>query len=130
MSGADPGNTPSDPRRLVGSAGEEEAVSFLRQQGYRILERNFRLRGGEVDIIAQDGETIVFVEVKTRRSLSFGPPELSVTQAKQRRIITAARWWLQRHALENSPARFDVVAITIANGASTRELIRDAFQLP
>ncbi|MSM41377.1 MAG: YraN family protein [Geobacter sp.] len=114
----------------VGEAGEELAVALLSAKGYRIVERNFRCKGGEVDIVARDGSTLVFVEVKTRRDLSYGPPQLAVTPFKQRQISKAALFWLARAKKPDAAARFDVVAITLLAGASPQvEHIVNAFDL-
>ena len=81
----------TEPRHVVGKAGEEAAVQFLRQHGYRILERNYRCRFGEIDLIARDGPMLAFVEVKTRRSQKYGPPAAAVTFQKQRHLIKASQ---------------------------------------
>ncbi len=94
---------------LTGAAGEELAANWLLKQGLRILERNFRVKGGEIDLICRDGETVVFVEVRVRSSEDFGGAAASITPAKQRRLILAARHWLQRHG--ECPCRFDAVLI-------------------
>ncbi|MBT0653812.1 YraN family protein [Geomobilimonas luticola] len=101
--------------RSVGARGEEVAVAFLKGKKYVILERNFRCKGGEVDIVARDGGTIVFVEVKSRRSESYGPPQLSVTPFKQRQISKAALTWLAKNRQHDASARFDVIAILLLN---------------
>lgn len=114
----------------VGALGEDLAVSFLERKGYRTLERNYRCKGGEVDIVARIGRTFVFVEVKTRRSLSFGVPQLAVTPFKQRQIMKAALSWLSRHRSFDAPARFDVVAITLrVDSEPLIEHIENAFEL-
>src|SRR5574340_126042 len=77
-------------KRAIGTKGEQLAVGFLKRSGYKILQRNYRCRSGEIDIICYDRGTIVFVEVKTRYSDKYGPPELSVTEAKKRHIIKAS----------------------------------------
>lgn len=99
--------------RSVGARGEEIAVAYLKGKKYVILERNFRCKGGEVDIVARDGRTIVFVEVKSRRSESYGPPQLSVTPFKQRQISKAALTWLAKNRQHDASARFDVIAILL-----------------
>ena len=99
----------------LGKSGENIAVRYLLKKGFKIISRNFRDKFGEVDIIARDRETIVFVEVKTRNSVRYGLPEEAVTTAKQRQIIRVASNYLSRHQLLDKPARFDVVAI-IVNG--------------
>jgi putative endonuclease len=105
-------------------------VAYLKRQKFAIVERNFRCKGGEVDIVAMDGKTLVFVEVKARRSAAYGPPQASVTPFKQRQISKAALTWLAMNRLHNAPARFDVVAITLPDHEVPQiEHIRDAFDL-
>ena len=94
-----------------GEAGEERACAHLRRQGLTILERNFRCRVGEIDIVARDGDSVVFVEVKERGDASHGAAVEAVTPSKRRRVIRAARLWAARHGESESPVRFDVVAI-------------------
>jgi putative endonuclease len=114
----------------TGSRGEELATAFLMRNGMKIIERNFRCKGGEVDIIARDGKTIVFVEVKSRKSLAYGVPQLAVTDFKQRQISKAALTWLTKNRLHDSPARFDVIAILLENSYTHQiEHIRNAFDL-
>ncbi len=116
----------------IGDLGEDLAVSFLEGKRYRILERNFRCKGGEVDIVARDprDKSLVFVEVKARRDLSYGVPQLAVTPFKQRQISKAALTWLAKHRLQDTAARFDVIAILLADGgAPTIEHIVNAFEL-
>lgn len=100
-----------DPRKLFGNQGERMAGEFLEGLGYRLLERQFRTRAGEIDLIAEDGEEIVFVEVKTRRSLGAGYPEESVHPEKLRHLALVAESYLQQKKWEAKPYRFDVVAI-------------------
>ena len=110
--------------RETGSRFEEMAAGYLRDMGYVILERNYRTRLGEIDIIARDGKALVFIEVKYRMNLEKGDPAEAVHGQKQRRIRNAARMYLYRHQLgEEVPCRFDVVAIL----DSEIRLIRDAF---
>lgn len=116
----------------TGALGEELAAQFLISRGYRVLERNFRCKGGEVDIVARDQQdkSLVFVEVKTRRGLSYGVPQLAVTPFKQRQISKAALSWLSRNHLHDSNARFDVIAILLHTDAThSIEHIRNAFEL-
>jgi putative endonuclease len=94
-----------------GSQGESAACRLLEQRGYRVLARNFRCRGGEIDIVAQDGEALVFVEVKQRSGASHGTGCEAVTHEKRRRIIQAARLFAARRGLSERPIRFDVVAL-------------------
>lgn len=100
-----------DKRREFGNRGEKLAADYLKKRGYKILERQFGSRFGEIDLIALDVHEIVFVEVKTRRSLAIGYPEESVHDKKLHKMEIAAEAYLKAHALENKPYRFDVVAI-------------------
>lgn len=116
----------------VGNMGEEVATAFLTARGLRILERNFRCKGGEVDIIARDpgDKSLVFVEVKARRDLSYGVPQLAVNAFKQRQISKAALTWLSKNRLHDQNARFDVIAILLADdGRHKVEHIVNAFDL-
>lgn len=120
----------AEDNKSLGARGEEIAAVFLTGRKFVILERNFRCKGGEVDIVAREGKTFVFVEVKTRRTLSFGPPQASVTPFKQRQISKAALTWLAKNRLEGALARFDVVAILLRDQAVPRiEHFPDAFNL-
>lgn len=123
---------PASGNQGTGSLGEELATNFLIARGYRILERNFRCRGGEVDIIARApaDKVLVFIEVKARRSLRYGIPQLAVTAFKQRQISKAALTWLSIKGLHDSNARFDVIAILLHNDAPHEiEHIQNAFDL-
>ena len=112
-------------RRAVGSAYEECAAEYLRAQGYRILEQNFRCRTGEIDLIARDGAYLVFIEVKYRRNAGSGDPLEAVNAAKQTTISrTASYYCLKKGYGETMPCRFDVVAIC---GDEIR-LLRNAFE--
>lgn len=98
-------------QKLLGDRGERAAVAFLKKLGYRILARQFRNDFGEVDIIAQDGETTVFVEVKTRKSANDGQPFEAVDRRKQDKITRVALAWLKKHGRLEQRARFDIVSI-------------------
>jgi putative endonuclease len=116
--------------KTLGERGEEIATAFLKGRNFAIIERNFRCKGGEVDIIARDGKTLVFVEVKTRRNLSFGPPQLAVTPFKQRQISKAALTWLAKNKMFGAGARFDVISILLPdNQCPVVDHIRNAFDL-
>lgn len=95
-----------------GQAGEEAACAFLERQGYRVVARNHQVRGGEVDLIAQKGELLVFAEVRMRSSQAFASPEATVTRGKQRKVVLAALDWMQRHGGARHAIRFDVLAVT------------------
>ena len=101
-----------------GNWGEERAALFLRLHGYRIVERNFRCRQGEIDIIARKGEVVVFVEVKQRKNADFGEAREFVTYSKQRRVIAAAELWLLKTGCELQP-RFDVIEVYAPEGTKT-----------
>ncbi len=115
-----------------GALGEAFAAEYLQKQGYAILETNFRTRFGEIDIIAQKGDVLAFVEVKTRAATMLAAPEAAVTFAKQKKLIMAAMQYLQMHPVDLQP-RFDVVAITTASKTafSVLELahLTDAFEV-
>lgn len=117
------------PRQQVGEAGEALAARLLRRKGYKILAANYRTPLGEIDIIARDGDTIVFVEVKARRSLHFGNPKGAVTPRKQRKISMVALYYLKTTGQSQSKARFDVVAIHSTAQQPEVEIIQNAFEL-
>jgi putative endonuclease len=116
-------------KQTIGKKGETIAVRYLEKQGYKIIEQNYRSNVGEIDIIAREKKTLVFVEVKTRRSTSYGSPKWAVTPNKQRAISKAALYYLKMTGQTHADARFDVVSI-LAQGEDTRiELVRNAFDL-
>jgi putative endonuclease len=117
-------------RGLLGKRGEKRAAAFLRSHGFRILARGLTNRFGEIDLIALDGETIVFVEVRTRESLDAGHPAESVTPEKQARLTRAALAYLKENRLLERRGRFDVVAIVWPDGSRTPEIkhYRNAFE--
>jgi putative endonuclease len=117
------------PRQQYGEAGEALAARLLRKKGYKIIETNYRTPLGEIDLIARDGDAIVFVEVKARRSLHFGNPKGAVTPRKQRKISMVALYYLKATRQSQSKARFDVVAIHSAVQPPEVEIIRNAFEL-
>ncbi len=98
-------------RKLLGDRGERAAVKFLKKQGYRILAKQHRNTFGEIDIIAQDGPTTVFVEVKTRTSDKDGQPFEAVDRRRQERLVRAGLAWLKKHNRLELPARFDIISI-------------------
>ena len=116
--------------REVARVGERLAAQYLKERGYQILEHNYRLRTGEIDLIAKDGDRIVFVEVKTRRTLKFGVPQAAVTLTKQKQISKVALSYLQSNELLDGPCRFDVVAVFLSPKSTTPKLehIRNAFE--
>jgi putative endonuclease len=117
--------------RGVGQRGETLAIDTLRERGYEIIDRNFRTPVGEIDIIAEEGGTLCFVEVKWRRGSALGHPAEAVTREKQRRIARAADWYLTKHRRRGAACRFDVVAIVAPeNERPDVDIITDAFRGP
>lgn len=115
-------------RSLLGDAGEERAVNQLLADGYEIVERNYRCRGGEIDIIAREGEDLVFIEVKTRRSTNAGYPSEAVDARKQRKIIITGRQFLIDRDLGEISCRFDIAEVLMQNGRpASVNVIKGAF---
>ena len=120
----------SQERLSLGRQGEELACKHLRKLGYRILCCNYRRRQGEIDIVAEEGKVLVFVEVKTRSGLAFGDPLEAVTPRKQSQIARTAMQYLAENDAHDRSSRFDVVGVLIeADGAFALQLVRDAFSL-
>jgi len=119
----------SDPRQQLGKHGESVAIKHLKKNGYRILERNYRSDLGEIDIIARDKDTLVFIEVKTRKSHRFGDPKSAITPKKQRKISMVALGYLKATRQEGARARFDVVAIGPGEDHLAVEIVPNAFNL-
>jgi putative endonuclease len=115
----------------TGARGEEIAVKFLKKNGYKILQRNYSTKFGEIDVIGYDHGTISFVEVKARQSEEFGPPELAVTQTKKNHIIKTARKYITENKLEEISCRFDVVSVRLSSTDKSQEvrLLKNAFTL-
>jgi putative endonuclease len=116
-------------RVLFGKTGEDLACDELARRGYEILARRYRRRGGELDIIARDGATLVFVEVKTRDGRAFGGGAEAVTAIKQRRMAQLALDYLARNRLTGRPCRFDVVSIHLESGEPAIEVVQNAFDV-
>ncbi len=114
----------SQARQNLGKKGEALAEAHLIDKGFQLLERCFRCRLGELDLVMQDGDTLVFVEVRTRHSSRFGSAAESIDQAKQKKLVRMAAFYLQGKRLQQVPVRFDVVAIT----GDKLEHIADAFR--
>lgn len=112
----------SDRRRALGQRGEDAAAAYVERQGWTVVERNWRVSAGEVDIICVDGTDLVFVEVKTRKSSSKGSPDEAVTPAKQRRYERLAREYVAQAGLDDVNVRFDVISILVI--ATDRALLR------
>ena len=118
-------------RQLLGLVGEDLAARALESRGYAILERRYRTDRGEIDIVAEDGETLVFVEVKARADQEFGTAAECVTPAKQRRVARMAAEYLATHRVADRPCRFDVVAIDSAlSGEPQVTVYPGAFEAP
>jgi len=116
--------------RQLGYEGESLAEQYLKTHGYRILQKNFTVKGGEIDLIAKDGEYLVFVEVKSRSREDYGSVLERVDKKKQQRILYAAKVYLTRKGNLETLCRFDVVTIlNQPDGSKNIELIRDAFQM-
>lgn len=118
----------SNDRQVLGTEGERAAETFLRRQRYTILARNYRGRRGEVDLIALDRSTVVFIEVKTRTQPGFGTPLDAVDRRKQRQIQRAAQQYLSENRLHGRDARFDVIGVWWADGRVQCELVQNAFE--
>jgi putative endonuclease len=116
-------------RQILGKSGEDLAVRELERRGYAILARRYRRRRGELDIVARDGPTVVFVEVKTREGCEYGTGADAVTGLKRRRMVDVALDYLARHRLTEQPCRFDVVSIDVADGRTRVEVYANAFEL-
>jgi putative endonuclease len=119
----------SSGRMRTGKRGEDIACAYLKRRGYRIVERNYKCPLGELDIVAKDGDAIVFVEVKSRKSEEFGDPQLAVGLEKQKKVSRISLTYLKEKHLYPCNARFDVVAIKMLPDGITIELIQNAFEL-
>jgi putative endonuclease len=114
----------TDARRALGARGEDAVVTWYEQRGYHIVDRNWRCRDGELDLVARRGDVVVFCEVKARSSSAFGAPVEAVTWHKQKRVRHLARLWLMaRHAAAPAGMRFDVASVL----AGRIEIVEDAF---
>ncbi|NLL71057.1 MAG: YraN family protein [Epulopiscium sp.] len=115
--------------RMIGACGEDLAFTYLESLGYHILEKNFRCKIGEIDLIAQHNESIVFIEVKYRRTLSYGYPCEAVHRTKQKTISKVALYYLKKYNLFDSSCRFDVVEIIQNKDETQIHLIQNAFMV-
>lgn len=115
--------------KALGATGEEFAAGFLRENGYKVLERNFKNKFGEIDIIARDKDTYCFIEVKTRSGTAFGFPQEAVSSRKQEQISKVALQYLKTNKLFDKKARFDVIALLYQDGSPKFDLIKNAFEL-
>lgn len=114
--------------RARGRIAEAEAAEYLARQGYELLEQNVETEAGEIDLVAREGETLCFIEVKARKDASYGPAIEAVPRRKQQKIIRAAALYLAVSGLE-VPCRFDVLAMDRTGDGWTYTLVRDAFQV-
>ena len=113
----------------IGRTGEDIAADLLKKNGYKILVRNYKIKTGEIDIIAKDKDVICFIEVKTRHSDRYGLPQEAVIRSKQRQIAKCALVFLKQNNLLGSKARFDVVSVIYAEDGPKSDLIKNAFEL-
>ena len=122
---------PTDTRRATGIKGEEEAARFLARCGYAILDKNVRTRAGEIDLVAKEGKTLVFVEVKTRKDLGEDPPQAAVNTRKQNRLGKLALGYLKLKRMRETPCRFDVVAVIVNDEGGVKAIrhIPNAFSV-
>jgi len=117
-------------RSALGKIGEDLACRELERRGYAILARRYRRHGGELDIVARDGATVAFIEVKARLAQTFGAAAEAVGGVKRRRMARVALDYLTRHRLAGSPCRFDVVAVEFKQGRPVVEVFQNAFDVP
>jgi putative endonuclease len=115
-------------RQQLGARGERLATEALAQAGYRIIQPDARLPSGQIDIVAEEGDDLVFIEVKTRRSTNFGIPAEAVNAPKQRHLVAAALEYLAAHGWPDRPWRIDVVSILLTSGPPQIEIIRHAIE--
>jgi len=115
--------------KALGDRGEAYAANYLRQNGYRILTRNYRTKIGEIDLIAEDQDTLVFIEVKTRSSVRYGMPAEAVNYKKRQKIIQTAYWYLCAQHRENTICRFDVLEVYAVGDRWNVHQIKNAFEV-
>lgn len=115
-------------RLSLGKEGELFAVDYLKKQGYKIKEQNYKTQLGEIDIIALDGKVLAFIEVKTRKNNAYGFPFEAVNAQKQNQIIKTAKHYLVNRKIKDNPTRFDVLSLTIRQDTYDAELIKHAFE--
>ena len=120
-------------KQKIGKIGEEKACSYLKRHGFELLERNYRIRGGEIDIVTKDGDELVFVEVKTTTDQQFGMPAEAVTRSKQRHLIDTALYYIHQKQFYQTAARFDVIEVMIDQTGIFHKVtinhIKNAFML-
>ena len=120
-----------DSRKELGAKGEKLAAKFLRRKGYRIVQRNYKCKLGEIDIVAQINGMFAFVEVRTKSTAEFGPPQYSITTAKRKQITKAALSYIREKNLAGQSCRFDVIAVTFSPESRRPKIehIENAFEL-
>jgi putative endonuclease len=111
--------------REIGELGEKKGVEYLKKAGYKIVETNFSVKAGEIDVIAKDKDYLVFVEIKFRRTSEYGPPAEAVVKKKQNKIIKSALLYLKMNRIIGANVRFDV--LSLGPGENDVELIKNAF---
>ena len=121
-------DTTAETSKAIGDRAEDHSARFLQRHGLTVLARNFRCRGGEIDLICRDGRTLVFAEVRLRRHTAFGGAAASITAGKQRRIILAAQHYLMVKGMQDCDCRFDCLLLTDTD-AHRIEWIRNAFSV-
>lgn len=109
-------------RQDLGQLGEKLACDFLKKRGYQIIDQNYRTRGGEIDIVAKEGKTVVFVEVKTRKSAAFGYPEEAIDERKRHKLAMTAECYLIEHRLHDADYRIDAIGIEMEPDGRLRDL--------
>lgn len=121
----------TDIRRVTGAKGEDEAARFLTRSGYAIVDKNVRTRNGEIDLVAREGKTLVFVEVKTRRDMEGDPPQAAVNTRKQNRLGRLALGYLKLKRIRQTPCRFDVVSVIFNDEGAVKAIrhIPNAFSV-
>jgi len=124
-----PAFTMQNQRQKFGRKAESLAAWYLKKNGYKVVEQNYRTPLGEIDIIAKEKKTIVFVEVKARRSLRYGSPKWAVTPRKQRKISMVALQYLKATRQGDAHARFDVVTVSVNQDEPQIEIVKNAFEL-
>jgi len=119
----------TEARLALGKRGEAAAREYLQRHGVRILAANFACAAGEIDLIGQERDVLVFIEVKTRTSEAFGPPQLAVHHRKQQQVVRAAQWFLAERRLPEVPCRFDVLGVVFPRDEAPPRIhwVRDAF---
>jgi len=115
-------------KQILGEKGEDMAAAFLKKEGYKIVEQNYRTPFGEIDIIAYDGSELVFVEVKARKNPTFAVPQLAVNRKKQQHIVKSAMSYISSKKIKDRGLRFDVIAISIFDDTKNIELFKNAFE--